>query len=337
MNNWAKPELQPEIIALLSNRAQSFAELAKQAGYTSVYLFKKDYKDHIKSDEMVKGVRKRKPKTIQEDAKPATPPPEAKPTGWVVYLIAAMIGAVGLVLGAAGLALNYQFARSLGQSPMASHLLGILGVAIDAATIFLPSAGLIMLERRRYGQSFGCAVIWFLCLGLSLIAGMSFAANNIGDSLQSREAIAQHRKALNSELAAVQSERGRIKEDRDSQVLEQSIQIERSKVPLERLKSSKDCTDVTTSGQFCNELNQLRASKRTAERRIELDERQRKLTADIAALPPVAVKDPGADHISLVTGGMVQPDEVENFRVIGFAFMPSLAGFLLAFARTLCR
>lgn len=240
---------------------------------------------------------------------------------------------VSLTLGIVGIALNWQFAKSLGQTPLSAQLLGVLGVAIDTAAVFLMPMAAILWDQRRYGQFVLSVVVWLLCAGLSLMAGMSFMAANIGDSLQGREIVTQHRKALNSELSVAQGERGKITEDRDPQVLEEMVQIARGEVPLLNLKKSNDCTDVTTSGTVCVKLNQARSAKRIAERRIELDGRLRSLNEQIASLPPIAVKDPGADYVSKMTAGIIDPDSIEGFRVIGFAAMPSLAGLLLMFAR----
>jgi hypothetical protein len=315
----------PELVKIINKGGYNLSQLEKDFR-VSIYRLKKDYG--------AKSTRRGRPKkaaiVIPEAPKPTAPEaPKSSPNPvdkpLIEFANAGVIALAGLALGGVGLSLNIQYWYAFG-----GMTFGVLGAAIDCWTIFLPAN----LNWRRLSHIPYCA-LWLLCFGLSSIAALGFAANNIGDSLQGRETIAQHRKELNSELAGLQTERLNINENRDPQVLEERIQIERGRVPTARLISSKDCTDVTSSGPVCAELNQLRASKRTAERRIELDGRLRKLSEEIAALPAIAAKDPGAEHISKITAGWVGADWIENFRVLGFAFMPSLAGFLLAFARTL--
>lgn len=267
---------------------------------------------------------------------PKPPPAPVKPP-FIQIALATVIILISLTLGGVGLVLNWQFAVTLGQTPLSSNLLGMLGASIDLVTIFIMAVASLLWDQKRWGQFILAIGIGLLCFALSTIAAMSFAASNVGDSLQGREAVANHRNALIDQLNRSKSDRMRITEYRDPQAIEQQIQIEQGKVPASNWRTSDHCTNVTWSGRECLMLNQERAAKGFADQRIKLDAKISEFSTRIAELPPVAVKDPGASQISRLTYGYAGTEEVESFRLIGFAFMPSLAGFMLAFARTLLR
>jgi hypothetical protein len=128
-------------------------------------------------------------------------------------------------------------------------------------------------------------------------------------------------------------ERWKITEDRNPAAIEQQIQIAQAYVPQPDWRRSNHCESVTTSVS-CLDLVRLREAKANATLRIELDKKIHDLSEKMDDLPAIASKDAAADHIAWITWDYVKPSAVENIRVIGFAFMPSLAGFLLAFART---
>lgn len=331
-------QIEDDVICELNNGWDSRASLVRRHGLSADrVLALQRAVDPEQKNRNVKISRGRPPieRPPKETAAPLLP---TKPQSRLLQCALGLMFAVaGLVLGALGIILNWQFAGSLGQTPVASLLLATLGVVIDAAAILLPAAFFILLEKRFYGQAFLSVGMWALCFVLSLIAGMSFSSVNIGDSLQAREAITQRRQSLVLDLSSVQAERVKIVEERDPVIIEERIQLARGRTGSFVLKSSSDCRDITlpTSAQACSEVNELRASKRMAERRIELDNRSRVLSEQIAALPPIAVKDPGAEGMSRMTSGIIDPSTWENFRIVGYAIMPSLGGFLLAFARAL--
>jgi hypothetical protein len=224
----------------------------------------------------------------------------------------------GLALGGVGMYFNVQYWYTFGGISF-----GVLGGAIDLATIFLPAS---LAWRWCHIPYFA---LWLLCCGLSNVAAMGFSAANIGDSLQGRGVALQRRTDLETELATAKIERWKITENRDPTVIEQQIQVAQAYVPRNEWNRSIQCTSVTISIS-CLDVVRLREAKANAVRRGDLDTKIHDLSERISALPPVASKDPGADHIAKLTLGLFSTSDVENFRVVGFAFMPSFAGFLLA-------
>lgn len=326
-------QVEDDVICELNNGWNSRAEIVRKYGISNRRALElQQLVDPEQKNRNVKIPKGRPPR----EQKMAVPPPKPQ-SRFPQYVLGLLFAVGGLVLGGVGIRLNWQFAASLGQTPEAAILMSSLGVVIDAAAILLPAVFFVLIEKRFIGQAVLSGGMWALCFVLSLHAGFSFSAVNIGDALQAREAIAQRRQSLALELSTVQAERVKIVEERDPVTLEERIQLARGRTGSFVLKSSSDCRDITlpTSAQACSEVNELRAAKRTAERRIELDNRSRILSEQIAALPPIAVKDPGSEGMSRLTAGLIEPGKWESFRIIGYAVMPSLGGFLLAFARAL--
>jgi hypothetical protein len=324
-----------DIIGLFrSGEKQSISNLERRSGLSRGQLRGMEKKYAPAEKIKIQGPKGEKQVWIR----PAPPELPPEPQSSVLFQRAhawAMMG-IALTLAGVGIALNYQFARSLGQTPFASQLMGILGIAIDTASVFLLPVAATFWDQRRFGQFLLSVAMWVLCSGLSLIAGMSFSAANIGDSLQSREIVTQHRKALNSELAIIRLEFAGISEQRSVAEIDAELAKQRTGF---NWKSSAGCTVITLpdSRRVCDAIMDLEVAKQRAARRFELDGKINEINTQIAALPPIAVKDPGADYMSRLTAGVVDPDSVEGFRVIGFASMPSFAGLLLMFARRVGR
>jgi hypothetical protein len=352
MNTWAKPELDPEIVALCRNRTMSYEKLSKLAKYPSVYLFKIDYAEHLKT-ERVKIRQKREPKTVpavepvtvSAPVEPVRPLPEPKPFQGVDQNVsAAIIRVAGYALGVVGLALNCYYNFSLGQSLIASSIqAGICGV-IDLLAVFLASAFFMMWEKRHYFSSFCCAIIWVVCFLFSLNTGVNFSATSIADNRQIRGDVGKKRAALNAAIEAKGRERDEVLRSRTAQAIEIEIQKAEEAVPALNWKMSGKCTDLTISLTLCANVRALRTEKdaaiSSAEKRAKLDKIDTEIKEaedKIAALPSISVEDPGSDQMNRLTFGLVNQARIETFRTIVMASMPSLAGFLLAFARTLGR
>jgi hypothetical protein len=267
----------------------------------------------------------------------APAPPRPIPSGILQTLIGGGCALIGVALGLCNAIMNCQFGASFGHDWWSCLVLGGVGLAIDGgALLFLPAAG-ALAEQRRYVLCLAAFLSWLPFVALSTGAAIGFASSNIGDSLQARDSVIQHRRALDTELSRAQAERGKITEDRDPQIIEQQIQIEQGKVPLANWKSSNNCTSVTLSGPFCMALNQERAAKSSAEQRIKLDAKISELSTKIAELPPISAKDPAAEQIAQMAFGLVTTEQVRSYLVRCLAIIPGFASILLAIARALLR
>lgn len=273
---------------------------------------------------------------------PEPVPVKPKPSRASHRLIGASCGLGGLALGAGGMVMNWCFAYSFGHDVFSSTVLGLIGVAIDWIALWLlPAAGALGEQRRiRWlpaPMSVLACVAWLPFVTLSTVAAMGFAGSNIGDSVQAKGDVIQHKERLGAELAAARIKRWQIVENGNPLVLEQQIQIAQGKVPAKNWKDSDHCTNVSASGPFCEELNGLRKAKAMAEGRDQLDKDIHDLTEKISKMPSIAAADPAADQISQMTFGYVTAEQVENYRVRGLAIVPGFASILLTFTRALLR
>ena len=265
--------------------------------------------------------------------KPEKRVPPMRPSRLYAGAIAFALTAVAAALAITGIAWSYQYFSSFG----GSSVMGILGAAFDCLAVLIPMVAAVLWDQRRFGLFVMAGSVWVMCSAFSIVSAMSFAAVNVGDRLQMRDSVALHRQALNNEVTGVQAEMGRIGNVEDPRVIEENIQIARGRIPVKNLVSSRDCTDVTASGPFCAELNQLRGAKRASERRIELDARLSRLNEEIAGLPAVSERNPVAAVISRLSWGLVGSDQIEIFWIVGLGCISSLAGMILMFAGKIAR
>lgn len=93
---------------------------------------------------------------------------------------------IAIVIGAAGLAINAWFARSLGATEIAGALFVAVGMAADAAAFLLPTqAGHLWRAGQRLAAATAWA-IWSLTFAFALIASVGFASLNIADTTAAR-------------------------------------------------------------------------------------------------------------------------------------------------------
>ena len=263
------------------------------------------------------------------------PPAQALPTeshSSALFSVWAL-RAIALILAVVGGYQNYQFARSQADGLADSHVTGALGIAIDLVSVVILSASGRLWDRARYGQFGISIVIWLICLGYSLNAGIGFNATTIGDTTQGRESVVRHRAALSEQVAALAAERARITEARAPEAIDIAIQSAQERIPLSNWVSSRKCTDDTVSRPFCAELKQLWAARPAAARRVELDGKISELKEQIAALPPIAVADAGASYGQRIT--RIDAETLVMFRIVVYSLFPSLGGLMLLFARSI--
>lgn len=329
-------QVKGDVVRDLKTNWKSIRDLSRRHGLSAeiVAELRRQHDPQGKCKNVIKAARAaRRPVIVVSEPAASSSRTIQAVNAWFIWLTALVLGAVGLFFN-----VQYWYAygvRAFGVFGDAVNYggiaFGILGGGIDCVTVLLPAN---LSWCWRHVPLFA---VWSLCAVLSWMAAVGFSASNFGDSLQARGTVVEHRKALNDELASVRAERAKITEDRDPQVLEERIQIERGKVGKPVLERSNNCKDITlpASAAACAAVSELRGAKRMAELRIELDDRLHRLTEEVANLPSISAMDPGAATISRLSFGRVEAGLIENIRVFGFALVPSLAGFLLAFARTL--
>ncbi len=266
-----------------------------------------------------------------------------KPRVPVEHIVLGLVlGVTAVTLGGVGLVLNAGFAASFGRSAEAGALLATLGVVIDVLTLTLPSASVMLWQRRSRLAALGTWVIFVVVLAMSLIAACGFASTNVGDSVQSRSEVTEQRTALAAKLGRLRRERSGIKESRTVAGIDAALQA--APAAAEGVwKQTKGCTEITlkNSGNACAAVIALREARAEAERRDRLDGDIGAAEAEMKQLPTYASADPGAEMAAKLLGSMsggyalITSEMVEQFRIAGLTVIPAVGGLLLSFAQLL--
>jgi uncharacterized membrane protein YdcZ (DUF606 family) len=270
------------------------------------------------------------------------PPPPARPS-FGIRLVALLVGATGITLGAVGLILNVVYAQSYGSpGSVTASIMSVMFGLIDTLTILLPTTA-AYLWREHQRQAAGAA--WALCVGtvvMTLIATSSFSATNIGDAHRLRAIVTAQREALETDLRRLRADRARIIETRAPDAIEAAIQQQQPRVPSANWIASQGCTSVTLSGKQCEVVNALRQEKadaiHAATRRAVLDAQITAAETNYAKLPTYDGGDPGADMaaklFTLATLGAVNvpTNAIKQIRIFGLTLAPATSGLLLLFA-----
>jgi len=269
---------------------------------------------------------------------------EARPVrrGAGRIFLALVLGLVAVGLTVVGLTVNTRFAASFGQTAEAALLLAAVGLTIDLLAIVLPSAA-AQLWRDRSAMSAAAAwAIWFIALGMTLLAAIGFAATNIGDGVAGRSKLAAEATALTADIERLRAERAGIAETRSIASVEAEIQ--RAQPAAAAVwKQTAGCSNVTmaASGAACAEVLKLRQALGVAQRRDALDAELRSVEARLAPLPAITTGDPqatmAADIVAWISFGHVSltPHDIHRMRITGLTIIPALAGIIFMFAITL--
>jgi hypothetical protein len=113
-------------------------------------------------------------------AKPAvTPRPTVAPSRY--YFAPVLLTTAALTLGAAGVAINGWFARSLGSSEAAGWLFLAVGVAADLVALVLPSWAAGLWQSRKPVTALIGWAVWLLTFVFAVTASIGFASTNLSD------------------------------------------------------------------------------------------------------------------------------------------------------------
>jgi hypothetical protein len=277
---------------------------------------------------------------------------EPRPSA-VLKIIAAGSYLLGAWLLVIGVMVNWQFNASQGHDWMSSFILGGQGAAYDVAPSFLMPFAEYLWSKRQWVMGVVALLLWCACVLMSGITVTSFTSTHVGDAVKSRTDMASRRSVLAAQLAAAQRDLDAAKANkqaRDQQIgaLTQAIDKTRFDIAPSRLQATHDCdpaqVTLTSSFVLCDPLIQLRAKKADAERLAGDDARKiadlpaeiTRLSDKLAELPAVADKNPSGGFSSL-TGGWVQPDQVESVKTNGSILTIILPGCLFMFARVMSR
>ena len=190
-----------------------------------------------------------------------------------------------------------------------------------------------------FGSPCSAWAIYAVALTMTLIAGSSFVATNVGDSRLERSDVTELRGRVDARLADLTARRATITERRSVGQIDAALSAAQQDIyVLAVWRRTGGCVDVTlrASGSACKPVTDLRQARASAENRDKLDAQIAAAEADKAKLPAIASADPGAEWLAttLHTGfGLpLTPAIIGNVRIAGLALAPPLSGWLLKFA-----
>jgi cell division protein FtsB len=222
---------------------------------------------------------------------------------------------------------------------LASVLLCGLGVAIEALALGLPSlAAMLARQHDRAGARIAW-VLWVPAVAMALINSCGFSSRYIGDSVAAREQVTDQAQGRREELAHLKAQRASVKELRSVAELETLMATAQAQAAV-AYRRSGGCVDITKAetAELCKPHQQARAARAQAIQRDSLDKQIRELETAIAAMPSVALADPGAqvaaDMINWLTHGLVtlSTHDFQILRILILTLMPAFAGPLLGLA-----
>ncbi len=267
---------------------------------------------------------------------PDPPKPVQKSAGRKLLAVGCLLTAIAFA--AANAFMNMQFGASFGQGESDRFVLGAVNVAVDLGSLFLLAAAAYFREDEHYTLLALALLIWALCTGYSACSALGYTSNNVGDSLRARGSVNEQREDMMGQKKRAETYRKAIKETGDQTILENQMTIALGMVPTKNLASSEKCTKPTISATVCYDYNRIKDAYVSAKARDDLDKQIASLTGQLAALPPVSAKDPGAEQISQMSWGAVTAEQVRSYLVRCLALIISMSpGPLLAFARSLWR
>lgn len=273
------------------------------------------------------------------------PASDKKPARSIMAVtLAALLFLAAFGLTAVGLVMNARFAASFGQSAEAAALLAAIGLAVDLLAVVLPSAGVLLWQRRSIPAAAAAWTLWLGVLAMTWLAATGFASTNIGDAVAGRARVAGESAVLTERLDRLRQERAGIAETRPLVAID--IELQKAQPEAQAVWAITDgCRDVTrrASARACATVFELRQARATAERRDAIDVEMRDIQSRLATLPAVASADPqattAAEIVAWISLGAFTPApaDIARLRALGLALAPSLAGLIAMLALTLLR
>jgi len=250
---------------------------------------------------------------------------------------------VSVGLGGIGLVVNARFAASFGRSDDAAIVLAVIGVAVDVLSMVLPAGACQLWASGARPIATMTWALWPFAVGMSILAGVGFAATNIGDTLGTRVKVISEATNLRTSVARLKTERASISEARSVIELEARLEHDRAFVNRAIWIATRACHDVTVRGSAaaCAGIMATRQALSTAARRDGTEAELRSAETKLATAPSISSGDPQAeavaDILSWSTAGRITPGphDIARLRIIVLALAPSFAGLVLMVAARL--
>jgi hypothetical protein len=244
----------------------------------------------------------------QADAHPDAHPARTPAHHGGSYVAAGVLGLAAVALGGIQLAIDAQYGRSFGRTPIETALQGMQGVAIGLVAIILPCVASVLRRTGQMGSSWGAWAIWSGFLVLTILAGMGFSAGALSDAIAGRAG------------AIEQAVRGK----------EQRAQA---------IATAQRAADTATEARKAEcAARGPRCRDRETDERAALAALNAAIAVPLPSMASISAADPGAEaaaaNVSWASFGLLKATaaDIERTWITGRAVMPAFAGLLLSMA-----
>jgi hypothetical protein len=240
------------------------------------------------------------------------------------------------LLLAVSMACNWVFFSGLGRTPVEAQMLGGVSIASDIFKALCPFWIIAAVAVHRWLSAFGATVMLVLCLVLSFLAAVGFAAGSRGAVTSTREGLNARYEGAGRDLADLTERLRKLAEARPVAVVEQSLnELKQDR----RWQSSKQCEDatLTASREFCKGYFQVRGELASAVEAARLTGRIEDLkheAKELRARGAGEEADPQAGLVSRFVGLSVASVQ-SGVNLLVAIFLEFGAAFGLYFALTL--
>ena len=248
-----------------------------------------------------------------------------------------------LAFMAVSMGCNWVFLSGFGTTAAEFYLLSGLSVSVDVLKALAPFWIMAAREAHRPVAALGAALLLVLCLTLSFLSALGFAAGSRGTATGGREAVSSDYRTASGDLADIEGQLKALPFARPQGVIEADLARQKQ----DRLwSSSKSCADARSaaSRKFCKGVETLRAELAAALEAARLREKDGKLKERMAALRSKGAgleSDPQASLVSAFLSasvGSVSVGDVQSGVSVLVAVLVEFgAAFGLFFALTVGR
>jgi len=265
---------------------------------------------------------------------------DAPRLGAAVGLNAVLLMLIGAGLGLIGLAMNVQFAVSLGTSRSASAVFVMIGIMIDAIEVVGLGA---MVSLWRTGSKAGAvslSLVWIAAVCMTLIAGASFVSVQLSEMAAARNKIADVNQGVAVDIHRLVAEMDRL--GPAVPATDDDVALARHALGDAEAARDRECVNVgpvcrsreDTVSARASDVRDVQARRAATDRQASIRSELAALRSEQAARPAAADVDPAAGFISGVVrraslGRLALTErQVRYVRVIGLASFPPVGGLL---------
>ena len=220
--------------------------------------------------------------------------------------------------------INWKFGLTLGATPHASWIYGVMGVALDGLKLVIPFLAFWAWQNRSIASIIVAGLIWCGCSLISFSSAVGYSALNRSTVQDDRTTTAATRQATLKRLQRAQDELAAIPNHRPIPIVKSLVRAEKSNP---RWSSTNGCTNATAklSIAFCESFDALSRELAAAQTATSLNREIREIgrTLDGKRGAPMLAKDPQLTILARLTQTKI--DTVRDMIVVALSALLELA------------